>query len=129
MEQILDSIGGAGVVGGVVVLLVVLFQILAINSLIVIVPPNMAAVITGRKRRLPDGQVVGYRTVIGGSTLRIPIIEQVSTSLSRRSPMHGVERVLHRLHPDHRPSDREVKERSEPESDLTTQRAVRRKSE
>jgi flotillin len=77
MEQILDSIGGAGVVGGVVVLLVVLFLILAIKSLIVIVPPNMAAVITGRKRRLPDGQVVGYRTVIGGSTLRIPIIEQV----------------------------------------------------
>lgn len=77
MEQILDSVGDAGVVGGVVVLLAALFLILAIKSLIVIVPPNMAAVITGRKRRLPDGQVVGYRTVIGGSTLRIPIIEQV----------------------------------------------------
>ena len=77
MDQILDSIGGAGVVGGVVILVAALFLILAIKSLIVIVPPNMAAVITGRKRRLPDGQVVGYRTVIGGSTLRIPIIEQV----------------------------------------------------
>jgi flotillin len=77
MDQILDSIGGAGIVGGVVILVAALFLILAIKSLIVIVPPNMAAVITGRKRRLPDGQVVGYRTVIGGSTLRIPIIEQV----------------------------------------------------
>ncbi len=77
MEQILESIGNVGIVGGVVVLVAVLFLILAIKSLIVIVPPNEAAVITGRKRRLPDGQIVGYRTVIGGSTLRIPIIERV----------------------------------------------------
>ena len=51
--------------------------ILTIKSLIVIVPPNMAAVLTGRNRRLPSGETIGYRSVIGGRTLRVPIIETV----------------------------------------------------
>jgi flotillin len=56
--------------------------ILTIKSLIVIVPPNMAAVLTGRNRKLPSGETVGYRSVIGGRTLRTPIIETVQyTSL------------------------------------------------
>ena len=36
------------------------------------VPPNAAAVFSGRKRKLPDGRVVGYRMVRGGAALRIP---------------------------------------------------------
>ncbi len=56
--------------------------IMAIKSLIVIVPPNMAAVLTGRNRKLPSGEHIGYRSVIGGRTLRVPIIETVQyTSL------------------------------------------------
>jgi len=63
-------------------LVVVVVAVLTIKSLIVIVPPNMAAVLTGRKRKLPTGDVVGYRSVIGGRTLRVPIIETVQyTSL------------------------------------------------
>jgi flotillin len=55
---------------------------MAIKSLIVIVPPNMAAVLTGRNRKLPSGEHIGYRSVIGGRTLRVPIIETVQyTSL------------------------------------------------
>jgi flotillin len=65
-------VAGGFVVGALVVLLA------TIKALIVIVPPNRAAVITGRSRQLTDGRGVGYRTVIGGRTLRIPIIEQVS---------------------------------------------------
>ncbi|HEM46090.1 MAG TPA: flotillin family protein [Alphaproteobacteria bacterium] len=47
------------------------------RALIVIVPPNRAAVITGRTRLLTDGEQVGYRSVIGNRTLRVPIIETV----------------------------------------------------
>ena len=72
----MDALSGTLVAAGVVVgALVVLLA--TIKSLIVIVPPNSAAVITGRSRQLADGRAVGYRTVIGGRTLRIPIIEEV----------------------------------------------------
>ena len=36
------------------------------------VSPNAVAVLSGRKRKLPDGRVVGYRMVRGGAALRIP---------------------------------------------------------
>jgi flotillin len=41
------------------------------------VPPNAAAVFSGRKRKLADGRVVGYRIVKGGAALRIPLLEKV----------------------------------------------------
>ena len=64
------------------VLVVVVVAIMTIKSLIIIVPPNMAAVLTGRNRKLPNGEMIGYRSVIGGRTLRMPIIETVQyTSL------------------------------------------------
>ena len=63
----------AGVVVGAVFTLIA-----TVKALIVIVPPNSAAIITGRNRALTDGRGVGYRAVIGGRTLRVPLIEQVS---------------------------------------------------
>lgn len=68
---------GPAIVAGVALLAVVAL-VATIKSLIVIVPPNSAAIITGRNRNLDDGKSVGYRAVIGGRTLRVPIIEQVS---------------------------------------------------
>ncbi|MCZ2146994.1 MAG: hypothetical protein LC126_04390 [Bryobacterales bacterium] len=41
------------------------------------VPPNMVAVLSGRKRKLADGRSVGYRMVRGGAALRIPLLEKV----------------------------------------------------
>jgi flotillin len=41
------------------------------------VPPNSAAVFSGRKRRLPDGRTVGYRVIKGGAALRLPLLEKV----------------------------------------------------
>jgi flotillin len=41
------------------------------------VSPNVVAVLSGRKRKLPDGRVVGYRMVRGGAALRIPLLEKV----------------------------------------------------
>jgi len=58
-------------------LIVVVVAVLTIKSLIVIVPPNMAAVLTGRNRTLPSGDDVGYRSVSGGRAMRVPIIETV----------------------------------------------------
>lgn len=71
-----DILASALLTGGVI-LAVLLVAIVAISRLIIIVPPNMAAVITGRRRALLDGESVGYRSVIGGRTIRIPIIEEV----------------------------------------------------
>ena len=41
------------------------------------VSPNVVAVLSGRKRKLADGRVVGYRMVRGGAALRIPLLEKV----------------------------------------------------
>lgn len=58
-------------------LVVVVVAVLTIKALIVIVPPNMAAVLTGRNRKLPSGEEVGYRSVSGGRAMKVPIIETV----------------------------------------------------
>lgn len=60
-----------------VLVVVILAAVLTVRALIVIVPPNRAAVITGRARAISDGSTVGYRSISGGRTLRIPIIETV----------------------------------------------------
>lgn len=75
MENLLSQIG---LVLGGVALALILLVVLTVKNLIVIVPPNIAAVITGRKRIAEEGGTVGYRTVMGGRTMRIPIIEQVN---------------------------------------------------
>ena len=72
-----DSFVGVAVAAGVVVG-AMLALVATIRALIVIVPPNSAAIITGRSRALTDGKGVGYRAVIGGRTLRVPLIEHVS---------------------------------------------------
>ena len=41
------------------------------------VSPNVVAVLSGRRRKLPDGRVVGYRMVRGGAAFRIPVLEKV----------------------------------------------------
>ena len=66
----------AAIIGGVIVA-VIGIALYTIKRLMIIVPPNEAAVITGRQRLLGDGTQIGYRTVTGGRTLRVPIIEEV----------------------------------------------------
>ena len=76
MQDFLNLLAAPVVMAGVF-FVVVLVAIITIKNLIVIVPPNRAAVITGRNRMLTDGQAVGYRSISGGRTIRIPIIETV----------------------------------------------------
>ncbi len=59
------------------VLFAILAAILTVKRLIVIVPPNIAAVITGKSRATGKGRRVGFRSIKGGRTLRIPIVETV----------------------------------------------------
>ncbi len=67
----------AAVIAAAALLFVAFVAVIALKSLIIIVPPNAAAVVTGRKRKLEDGTEVGYRAVIGGRTMRVPILETV----------------------------------------------------
>ncbi len=66
-----------GMTAGLIVLVAILVILWTVKALIIIVPPNAAAVITGRRRHLDDGRAVGYRAVIGGRTIRVPILESV----------------------------------------------------
>ncbi len=61
----------------VVVALAVLIAGLLFSRNYIKVSPNVVAVLSGRKRKLPDGRVVGYRMVKGGAALRIPLLEKV----------------------------------------------------
>jgi flotillin len=55
-----------------VALFLILAAVLTVKNLIVIVPPNQAAVITGRK----TGDRT-YKTIRGGRALRVPVVEKV----------------------------------------------------
>ena len=68
----------SALVTGLGLALAIILIIMIVKSLIVICPPNRVAVISGRKRTLSDGRVVGYRILKGGRTLRIPLIERVA---------------------------------------------------
>lgn len=61
-----------------VLVIAAMVLVATLKALILIVPPNRAAVITGRNRQLTDGTSVGYRSISGGRTLRIPIVETVA---------------------------------------------------
>jgi flotillin len=41
------------------------------------VSPNTVAVLSGRRRKLQDGRIVGYRMVRGGAALKFPLLEKV----------------------------------------------------
>ncbi len=58
-----------------VVLLVVLMT--AVRNYIK-VPPNKVAVFYGRKHRMPDGKLVGFRLVTGGAGWKWPVLENVT---------------------------------------------------
>jgi flotillin len=72
----MDDIGMIPLIAGGVIAAAALALILALKNLIVLVRPNMVAVITGRSGR--DEANKNYRFVTGGRTFRIPVIQDVS---------------------------------------------------
>ncbi len=69
-----QSVGGGAMA---FLIFAVLITIWGVNALVQICDPNKILIISGRKYRRPDGQVVGYRVIYGGRTFRIPILETV----------------------------------------------------
>lgn len=67
----LFSVGGITFVG-------FFFLLIFIKKLLIICHPNEIVILSGRKRALPDGSIVGYRIIRGGRALRIPIIEKAA---------------------------------------------------
>jgi len=74
MNQLQDPIIIVAILAVVIGFLIALY-LLSRNY--IKVPPNLAAVISGRSRKLSDGTVVGYRLVRGGATLILPFLEKV----------------------------------------------------
>jgi len=60
----------------VVLAFLALFKIVSNNY--IKVPPNKVAIFYGRKRRMADGKVVGFRVVTGGAKFKFPIVESVA---------------------------------------------------
>jgi flotillin len=61
----------------VVVLLALMMGAWLVGRNYIKVSPNSVAVLSGRRRKLADGRIVGYRMVKGGAALRIPVLEKV----------------------------------------------------
>jgi flotillin len=73
-EMTPGAIGVLIAVAAVIVMAVLIF----IKTNLIICPPNEVLIFSGRKRKLADGSVVGYRAVRGGRGFRLPFIESVS---------------------------------------------------
>ena len=58
------------IVVGVVLALISAMALFSRNYLKV--PPNAVGVLSGRKRKTPDGRLVGYRMIKGGAAFRFP---------------------------------------------------------
>lgn len=61
----------------VVVVLALIVAMALFSRNYIKVPPNSVAILSGRKHRLPDNRIVGYRMIRGGAAFRWPLLEQV----------------------------------------------------
>lgn len=68
-----ETIGIAVGIGIVAIMMAIVF----IKANLVICQPNEVVIISGRRRKLPDGTEVGYRIIKGGRGFKMPIIESV----------------------------------------------------
>lgn len=71
----------------VAALVVLGIVVLVISRLITICRPSELLVISGRRHRLPDGSIVGYKVLQGGRGFRIPLLEQVQRMDMRLIPV------------------------------------------
>jgi len=49
-----------------------------ISKMLLIAHPNEVIILSGRKRKMASGEVVGYRTIRGGRTVKIPLLEKAT---------------------------------------------------
>ena len=77
MQELLNAPVLLTVVAIVVIVIALLIALMLISRNYIKVSPNQAAVISGRRRKLADGSIAGYRLVRGGATLVFPFLEKV----------------------------------------------------
>ena len=77
MLELLTGTGLLIVLAIVVIVIALLIALMLISRNYIKVSPNQAAVISGRRRKLADGTIAGYRLVRGGATLVFPFLEKV----------------------------------------------------
>ena len=81
-----DIATGIGISIAVVIGIGIFFLLL--RQFLYICPPSQILVFSGRKHRLPDGSVVGFKVLHGGRGFRVPLLETVSRMDVR---LYGVE--------------------------------------
>lgn len=59
-----------------------------VSRFLLICQPNEVIVLSGRRRRLPDGTEVGYRVIRGGRALRVPVMERAARLSLETIPLH-----------------------------------------
>lgn len=65
--------------GGIFILgFIAIVVVMMINKLLMVCHPNEVIVISGKKRKLPDGTVIGYRLISGGRSIRWPVVERAA---------------------------------------------------
>lgn len=75
----MDGIISAACIAGAIAI-AMLFMLAVVRQLLFIGRPNEVLVISGKKRKLADGTIVGYREVLGGGrAFRIPVLEQIES--------------------------------------------------
>jgi flotillin len=68
---------GMTIIAALVVAVVIFFLFVLVLSRYTKVGPNQVLIVSGRKHRLEDGSMVGFRIVKGGGTFVWPILEKV----------------------------------------------------
>ncbi|MCB0720059.1 MAG: flotillin family protein [Bacteroidetes bacterium] len=75
------------VVGAAATIFVIMSIIGIVRTNLKICQPNEVLIFSGRKHKLTNGDVVGYRTIKGGRGFRIPIIEKVDRLVLNTIPI------------------------------------------
>lgn len=61
-----------------IAIIAIIVVAMMISRFLLICHPNEVVILSGRKRKLPDGSIVGYRLIRGGRAIRIPILEKAA---------------------------------------------------
>ena len=61
-----------------IAIIAIIVVAMMISRFLLICHPNEVVILSGRKRKLSDGSIVGYRLIRGGRAIRIPILEKAA---------------------------------------------------
>lgn len=71
----------------VIAVFAVIVILMAVSRLLLIAQPNEVVILSGRRRVLPDGSIVGYRIIRGGRALRLPFLEKAARMTLETIPL------------------------------------------